>query len=98
MNLPILEYIFSLSLSLQQTYIYIYIYIYILIIKTIETSSVMNYPGLKALRANPRLWLFVLLFFHPLDWVCCVLCIGKEMWNIPGQRWEKPLDDSDGHE
>ena len=38
---------------------------------------------------------FVLLFFHPLG---CILCVGKQMWNTPGQRREKPLEDSDGHE
>ena len=39
--------------------------------------------------------LFVLLFFHPLG---CVLCVRKEMCNTPGRRWEKPQDNSDGHE
>ena len=33
------------------------------------------------------------LFFHPLGFVCCVLCVRKEMWNTTGRRWEKPLDD-----
>ena len=32
------------------------------------------------------------LFFHPLSCVYCVLCVHKEMWKTPGQRWEKPLD------
>ena len=32
------------------------------------------------------------LFFHPLVCVCCVLCVRKEMWNTPGWRWKKPLD------
>ena len=36
---------------------------------------------------------FVLLFFHPLGCVCSVLWVCKEMWNAPGRRWEKPLDD-----
>ena len=30
------------------------------------------------------------LFFHPLG---CVLCVRKQMWNIPDRTWEKPLDD-----
>ena len=47
-----------------------------------------------ALEANPSPRLFV-LFFHPLGYI---LRIFKEMWNIPGWRWEKPLDDSNGHE
>ena len=54
--------------------------------------------SLLALGANPSPWLFVLLFFHPLGCVWCGLCVGKEMWNTPGQRWGKPLDDSNGHE
>ena len=33
------------------------------------------------------------LFFHPLGYVCCVLCVLKEMWNTPGRRWEKLLDE-----
>ena len=33
------------------------------------------------------------LFFHPFACVCCVLCVRKEMWNTPGWRWEKLLDD-----
>ena len=28
-----------------------------------------------------------------LGCVCCVLCVGKEMWNTPGRRCEEPLDD-----
>ena len=28
----------------------------------------------------------------------CILCVGKGMWNTPGQRWEEPLDDSNGYE
>ena len=35
---------------------------------------------------------FFLLFFHPLGCVCCVLCVYKAMWNAPGWRWEKRLD------
>ena len=35
------------------------------------------------------------LFFHHLG---CVLCVRKEMWNIPGRKWEKPLDDRGGNE
>ena len=31
------------------------------------------------------------LFFFPLS---CTLRICKEIWNTPGQRWEKPLDES----
>ena len=39
-------------------------------------KSVTNF-SLLALGANPSPWLFVLLFFHPLGCVCCVLCVGK---------------------
>ena len=56
-------------------------------------KSVTNF-SLLALGANPSPWLFVLLFFHPLGCVRYVLCVHKEMWNTPGRRWEKPLDDS----
>ena len=30
------------------------------------------------------------LFSHPVG---CILCVRKEMWNTPGRRWEKPLND-----
>ena len=33
------------------------------------------------------------LFFNPLGCIYCVLCVRKEMWNTPGQSWEKQLDD-----
>ena len=32
------------------------------------------------------------LFFLPLSVVYVVLCVCKAMWNAPGRRWEKPLD------
>ena len=31
------------------------------------------------------------LFFHPLGSAYCVLCVRKEMWNIPGRRWGNHL-------
>ena len=55
-------------------------------------KSVTNF-SLLALGVNPSPWLFVLLFFHLLGCVCCVLCVCKAMWNAPGRRLEKPLDD-----
>ena len=55
-------------------------------------KSVINF-SLLALGANLSPCLFVLLFFYPLACVCCVLCVCKAMWNAPGQKWEKPLDD-----
>ena len=57
-------------------------------------ESVTDYFFL-ALGANPSPCLFVLLYFHPLGWVFCVC---KGMWNTPGMRWEKPLEDLNGHE
>ena len=47
--------------------------------------------SLLALGANPSPWLF---FFSRL----CILWVGKGMWNTPGQRWEKPLDNSNRQE
>ena len=49
--------------------------------------------SLFALGANPSPWLFVLLFFHPLCWACCVLYVRKEIWNTPVLRWKKTQDD-----
>ena len=54
-------------------------------------KSLTNF-SLLVLGANPSPWLFVLLFLHFFSCVCCVWCICKEMWNTPGHRWEKPLD------
>ena len=54
-------------------------------------ESVTNFSFL-ALGAKPSPWLFVLLFFHTLGWECCGLCIRKEMWNTPGRRCGKWLD------
>ena len=62
---------------------------YMLVIAHRCTEKCPNF-SLLVLGANPSLCLFVLLFFHPLS---CVLCVCKAMWNAPGQRWEKPLDD-----
>ena len=61
-------------------------------IHEVLSKSVTNF-SLLALGVNPSPWLFVLLFFYPLSCVCCVLCVRKEIWNTPGRRWEKPLDD-----
>ena len=46
-------------------------------------KSVTNFPSLFVLFLPP----FRLYF-----------CVGKEMWNTPGQRRERPLEDFDGHE
>ena len=68
-------------------------YTFVLAHKNTECTKIVTqtFP-LLALGANSSPWLFVYLFFHPFG------CIGKEMWNTPGQRWKKSLDDSDGHE
>ena len=50
-------------------------------------------PLLRLEQTQVCICLFV-LFFHPLG---CVLCVRKEMYYTPGRRWEKSLDDSDGH-
>ena len=42
--------------------------------------------SLLALGANPSPCLFVLLFVHPFDCECCVLCLCKAMWNAPMGR------------
>ena len=47
------------------------------------------------LTADPSPCLFVCSFLPPSR---LHFYVGKEMWNIPGQRWEKPVDDYDGHE
>ena len=43
-------------------------------------KSVINF-FLLVLGANLTPCLFVLLFFHPLGRICCVLCVCKAMWN-----------------
>ena len=57
-------------------------------------KSVTNF-SLLAVEAKPIPWLFV-LFLPPTR--LCILCVGKEMWNTPGQRWGIQLDDYDCHE
>ena len=52
-------------------------------------KSVTNYLLLRFELTQVRVCSFV-LFFHPLG---CVLRICEEIWNTPGRKWEKPLDD-----
>ena len=52
--------------------------------------------SLLALGANPSSCLFAFLFLPSSR--LSILCVGKEMWNRPGHRWERLQDDSDGHE
>ena len=53
-------------------------------------ESVTNFSFLRLELTQVRACLFS---FLPLGCVCCALCVRKEMWNTPGWRWEKPLDD-----
>ena len=48
-------------------------------------KSVTDFPPL-ALGANPSPIICPSFLLPPR---LCILCVGKEMWNTPGQRWEK---------